>query len=130
VVHALHVESVAWIAERKDVLCGLFYLLAALLHVSWARAGGTCVTWRLQLAGVLALLSKPMAVTLPFALLLLDFWPLRRVARRRSRWRGCRHGLLTRPVLGVALEKLPLVVGVGARVHADHARAAGRDGAE
>ena len=79
-LHPTHVESVAWIAERKDVLCGLFWWLTV-----WAYAVYTAAPSRLRylvvlLTLTLALLSKPMAVTLPCVLLLLDRWPLRRHA--------------------------------------------------
>ena len=78
-IHPLHVESVAWIAERKDVLCGLFWMLAMLGHsLSVARPGRGWRSFTLA-AFALGLLAKPMIVTLPFALLLLDFWPLRRI---------------------------------------------------
>ena len=95
--HPLRVESVAWIAERKDVLCGFFFLLTLLW---WARfvqnsesriqnseAGDRTSGFRLPASGnyfgalicfALALMSKPMAVTLPWVLLLLDYWPLQR----------------------------------------------------
>ena len=78
-LHPLRVESVAWAAERKDLLCGLFFLAACHAHVVRARrgSGGGAVT----LFAALALLSKPMAVSLPVALLLLDVWPLRRQER-------------------------------------------------
>jgi tetratricopeptide (TPR) repeat protein len=78
-VHPLHVESVAWVAERKDVLSGLFWMLGLLAYSRYVA----CRTFRRYLAValffVLGLLSKPMAVTFPFVLLLLDFWPLRRM---------------------------------------------------
>jgi len=76
-VHPLHVESVAWISERKDVLCVCFYLLALLAHVRWQAHG----RWRsyllVQLCGVLALLAKPLAMTLPAVLLLCDVYTRR-----------------------------------------------------
>jgi tetratricopeptide (TPR) repeat protein len=72
-VHPLHVESVAWVSERKDVLCAFFWMLAL-----WAYVRGNYVL--VFLAFTLGLMSKPMIVTLPFVLLLLDFWPLRRRA--------------------------------------------------
>jgi tetratricopeptide (TPR) repeat protein len=78
-VHPAHVESVAWVAERKDVLCGFFYLLAIGAYV---KAQSSLSKYRhawVALLFALALMSKPMAVTLPFVLLLLDFWPLGRV---------------------------------------------------
>ncbi len=84
-IHPLHVESVAWVAERKDVLSGLFWMAALWFYGAYVEQGGW---WRylLVLASfVLGLLSKPMAVTLPFVLLLLDYWPLRRLEI------GCGH---------------------------------------
>jgi tetratricopeptide (TPR) repeat protein len=82
-VHPLRVESVAWVTERRDVLCGLFYLLATLAYLAGVRGGGAIQGrwWALSLgAFVLALLSKAAAMPLPAALLLLDVYPLRRVA--------------------------------------------------
>ena len=79
-VHPQHVESVAWLAERKDLLCALFYLAALLAYVRFARAPSR---WRMVTVLVLyalALLSKPMAVTLPVVLLILDVWPLGRAS--------------------------------------------------
>jgi len=77
-VHPLHVESVAWISERKDVLYTFFGLLALLAYCRFARTGGwKWYGWALA-AFFLSLASKPMLVTLPFLLLLLDYWPLRR----------------------------------------------------
>ena len=82
--HPLHVQSVAWVAERKDVLCTFFTLLALLSYVRWAgvEAGRAPrrFYWLALLAFGCALMAKPMAVTLPFVLLLLDFWPLGRLA--------------------------------------------------
>lgn len=80
-VHPLHVESVSWVAERKDVLCALFGLLAVRAYIRQRRKPG-----RRRLAAVsaflaLGLMSKPMLVTLPFVLLLLDWWPLGRIRR-------------------------------------------------
>jgi protein O-mannosyl-transferase len=70
-LHPLHVESVAWISERKDVLCAFFWMLSLWL---WTRGNRS-----LSLAAFcLGLMSKPMIVSLPFLLLLLDIWPLRR----------------------------------------------------
>ncbi len=82
-IHPLRVESVAWISERKDVLSTLFGMLALLAYVSYAAEVGTEGKRRrhFSLAALwflLGLMSKPMLVTLPFLLLLLDFWPLQR----------------------------------------------------
>jgi len=82
-VHPLRVESVAWATERQDVLCGLFYLLATLAYLRGVEGGGRLrPSWWAASVGLflLALLSKAAALPLPAALLLLDIYPLRRVA--------------------------------------------------
>jgi protein O-mannosyl-transferase len=76
--HPLHVESVAWISERKDVLSMFFGLLALLSYVRYAKENHRRSFWLAFLFFALGLMSKPMLVTLPFVMLLLDFWPLRR----------------------------------------------------
>ena len=77
--HPLHVESVAWISERKDVLSTVFWLLAMWAWLAWVRRPGPRRMALVAGAMALGLLSKPMVVTLPAALLLLDLWPLRRL---------------------------------------------------
>jgi protein O-mannosyl-transferase len=76
--HPLHVESVAWIAERKDVLCAFFGLLALHGYVLYARHGDRRAYFCSLLCFALGLMAKPMLVTLPFVFLLLDYWPLKR----------------------------------------------------
>jgi len=77
-LHPLHVESVAWISERKDVLSALFFVLTLWAYVSYARDPRRVrYLWVLGLF-VCALLSKQMTVTLPLVLLVIDFWPLHR----------------------------------------------------
>ncbi|HTO52420.1 MAG TPA: tetratricopeptide repeat protein [Myxococcota bacterium] len=76
-VHPLRVESVAWLSERKDVLCTFFYLLTLVAWGRFTRGSRGGYGWALGFMA-LALLAKPMAVTLPLALLVLDFWPLGR----------------------------------------------------
>ena len=77
-IHPLHVESVAWIAERKDVLSTLFWLLTTLAWVHWLESK-TVARYALVVALFAAgLMAKPMLVTLPFTLVLLDYWPLKR----------------------------------------------------
>ena len=77
--HPLHVESVAWVAERKDVLCAFFWMLTLWLYVRHA-ARPSIARYLFALGSfVLCLMAKPMGVTLPFVLLLLDYWPLGRV---------------------------------------------------
>ena len=79
-LHPINVESVAWVAERKNVLSTLFFLLAIGAYAWYARKPG----WRryLLMAALFAasLMAKPMAVTLPFVLLLMDYWPLERMS--------------------------------------------------
>ena len=86
-LHPLHVESVAWIAERKDVLSTLFWLLTTGAWLAYVKSS-KAVPYAMMLAFfALGLMSKPMLVTLPFTLLLLDYWPLQRLTfplRRRS----------------------------------------------
>ena len=83
-IHPLHVESVAWVAERKDVLSAFFWMLTLAAYARYVERPRLAsyvpvrrVFWRL------GLMAKPMLVTLPFVLLLLDFWPLRRLPMRR-----------------------------------------------
>ena len=80
-IHPLRVESVAWVAERKDVLSGLFFVLTIAAYVYYVRRPFSLVRY-LMVAVFLAsgLMSKPMLVTTPFVLLLLDCWPLGRMA--------------------------------------------------
>ncbi len=91
-LHPLHVESVAWISERKDVLAACFGFGCAHAWVSYARAGGAARYAAAALLLALGLLAKPVLVTWPLVLLLLDHWPLRRSSTRRF----------------LLLEKLPL----------------------
>src|SRR5271156_5665968 len=80
-IHPLRVESVAWVAERKDVLSGLFFMLTIGAYVRYARRPWPAARYGLALLlFALGLMSKPMLVTLPVVLLLLDYWPLRREA--------------------------------------------------
>jgi tetratricopeptide (TPR) repeat protein len=83
-VHPLHVESVAWVAERKDVLSTLFWLLTMWSYSGYVLGRRKTAPYILALAFfALGLMSKPMLVTLPFVLLLWDAWPLKRTDRRR-----------------------------------------------
>jgi protein O-mannosyl-transferase len=78
-IHPLRAESVAWISERKDVLSGLFFLLTLWAYASYANRGRSLAKYGLVIVlFALGLLAKPMLVTLPLLLLLLDYWPLRR----------------------------------------------------
>ena len=79
-VHPLHVESVAWVAERKDVLSGLFFMLGLLAWTSYVRRPGAGRYALVAAALALGLMAKPMLVTFPLVLLLIDRWPLERAA--------------------------------------------------
>jgi protein O-mannosyl-transferase len=79
-LHPLHVESVAWIAERKDVLSALFCFLTLLLYAGYVRNRKSGLYLLTLLSFMLGLMSKPMLVTLPAVMLLVDFWPLGRFA--------------------------------------------------
>jgi tetratricopeptide (TPR) repeat protein len=120
-LHPLHVESVAWVSERKDVLSGLFFLLTlgcygryvdpvsrVTLHAPRSTLPPALVWYLLSLVMfALGLMSKPMLVTLPFILLLLDYWPLHRT---ESDTRASR----ARTLIGLFMEKLPFFALVGA----------------
>jgi len=79
-VHPLHVESVAWVAERKDLLSGLFWMLTLLAYTGYVYRPTPTRYLLTIFCFILSILAKPMAVTLPFVLLLLDYWPLNRLA--------------------------------------------------
>lgn len=99
-IHPAHVESVAWIAERKDVLSTFWWMTTTGAYVAYVRRPGM---WRyLAVAGafVAGLLAKPMLVTLPAVLLLLDVWPLARIVPGRDGWPQARR---------MIVEKLPLL---------------------
>jgi tetratricopeptide (TPR) repeat protein len=144
-IHPLHVESVAWVAERKDVLSGFFFMLTLGAYVLYleearpasplregkrgkavskatrekaataARAGGNARAARWYLVSLiclaLGLMSKPMLVTLPFVLLLLDYWPLRRLKAKRLPEGDEDAAAPPRPIAPgrAVLEKLPYV---------------------
>jgi len=104
-VHPLRVESVAWIAELKDVLSGVFFFMTLIVYVSYTRRRTLPRYLAVMLLFALGLMSKPMLVTLPFVLLLLDYWPLHRMGRMGRNETPSQTTLL--PLL---LEKIPLLV--------------------
>jgi tetratricopeptide (TPR) repeat protein len=104
-VHPLHVESVAWVAERKDVLSTSFLLGALIAYVAYARRPRPATYALVATLFALGLLAKPMLVTLPLALLLLDAWPLGRWAKGASPRGATRVG-----PAALVLEKLPLLL--------------------
>lgn len=79
-IHPLHVESVAWVAERKDVLSGVFFMLTLIAYFAYSRKPSIGRYLTVSILFICGLMSKPMLVTLPFVLLLLDYWPLGRLA--------------------------------------------------
>jgi tetratricopeptide (TPR) repeat protein len=116
-LHPLHVESVAWAAERKDVLSTFFWMLTMWTYVGYVERPGFNRYLVVLLSFILGLLSKPMLVTLPFVMLLLDYWPLGRLqfgtssGDRNSSTHislDCRDQ--SSPVLQLVLEKVPFFV--------------------
>jgi tetratricopeptide (TPR) repeat protein len=95
--HPLHVESVAWISERKDVLSTFFALLTLLSYAKYVKENCRRSFWFALLFFALGLMAKPMLVTLPFVLLLFDYWPLQRT----------RFSSILKPRLSTVLEKFP-----------------------
>jgi tetratricopeptide (TPR) repeat protein len=101
-LHPLHVESVAWVAERKDVLSGFFWMLTIAAYIRYTERPCIGRYLLVVLAFCLGLMAKPMAVTLPFVLLLLDYWPL-----GRFQFAGSEQGPSARRLFG---EKIPLLL--------------------
>jgi tetratricopeptide (TPR) repeat protein len=96
-IHPIHVESVAWVSERKDVLCGLFFMASILFYLRYAQKGKALCYVLSLVVFALAIMSKSMAVTLPAVLLLLDFYPLRRLSSAKG-------------ILKAVAEKVPFMV--------------------
>jgi protein O-mannosyl-transferase len=108
-VHPLGLESVAWIAERKNVLSTMFLLLTLWAYVGYARKPGALRYLLVALLFIMGLMSKPMLVTLPFALLLLDYWPLGRLGFATSSTPPG-SGAPATPIFWRCAEKLPLLL--------------------
>ena len=104
-LHPLHVESVAWVAERKDVLSGFFWFLTLLLYFEFVTKRKPVLYLLTLLSFMFGLMSKPMLVTLPIVMLLLDFWPL---DRYKSEEQGVRQ--LSGRASSLILEKIPFFV--------------------
>jgi tetratricopeptide (TPR) repeat protein len=96
-IHPLRAESVVWIEERKDVLSGVFFMLTLAAYFYYTRKRSVARYLTMSILFAAGLLSKPMLVTMPVILLLLDFWPLRRITDRSS-------------LLNKIVEKIPLFV--------------------
>jgi len=110
-IHPLHVESVAWVVERKDTLSGFFWMLGMLAWARYAERPSPAAYGAVALCLVLGLLAKPIVVTLPFALLLLDYWPLGRLTRTGA---ATPMRLDRARVRRAVLEKIPLFALVAA----------------
>jgi tetratricopeptide (TPR) repeat protein len=102
-VHPLHIESVAWISERKDVLSTFFGMLTILAYVRYTEKRGSGRYIMAVLLYALGLMAKPMLVTLPFVLLLLDYWPL-------DRFRAAEGQALRKRALYLVVEKVPFFI--------------------
>src|SRR5215469_10201629 len=112
-IHPLHVESVAWVSERKDVLSAVFFMLTIGAYVRYVRASSVTSYSLLLLLFALGLMSKPMLVSVPFVLLLLDYWPLGRVTNvgfsKTLKWQA--PSSIQWPVIRrLVAEKVPLFV--------------------
>jgi tetratricopeptide (TPR) repeat protein len=107
-IHPLRVESVAWISERKDVLSGVFFMLTLIAYVGWVRRPsiGRYLTMSILLA--CGLMSKPMLVTMPIVLVILDYWPLNRGQKSEARGQQSAVSGQWSVVNGLVLEKTPL----------------------
>src|SRR5512133_62005 len=108
-IHPLHVESVAWIAERKDVLSAVFFMLTLAAYARYARAPSAPCYLLVALFFAFGLMSKPMLVTLPFVLLLLDYWPLGRLGGQKSEVGSRLPRLITEKVPLFALSVLSCI---------------------
>ena len=122
-IHPLHVESVAWVSERKDVLSAVFFMLTLGAYLRYVHKPSVSRYLTAALFFALGLMSKPMLVTLPFVLLLLDYWPLRRIRSQIPDLKNQRGGIsgpafANRPsrkaaarqptISGLLTEKIPL----------------------
>ncbi len=119
-LHPLQVDTVAWVAERKNVLSTFFWLLTLLAYVRYARRPGAARYLLVCFLFACGLMAKPMLVTLPCVLLLLDFWPLRRLRSQRftSGKMGAPETFAQATPVRLVIEKLPLMVlsGVSAAI--------------
>lgn len=105
-IHPLHVESVAWVTERKDVLSTFFWILTMLAYDRYTNNPGIYSYLRVFILFVAGMMAKPMLVTLPFVLLLLDFWPLGRYAGHNTG----KQVMILRTMRKCVVEKIPLFI--------------------
>ena len=116
-IHPLNVESVAWVAERKNVLSGFFWMLTIATYIRYAERPSIGRFLLVVLVFALGTMTKPMVVTLPFALLLLDYWPLGRLRWERrgeqedsSQLESVQANCWRSSILRLFLEKVPLFI--------------------
>jgi tetratricopeptide (TPR) repeat protein len=109
-LHPLHVESVAWLSERKDVLSAFFWILTTLAYVRYVEHTSPARYLTMLVLFAFGLMAKQMLVTLPFVLLLLDYWPLGRVTLGKRRPTNTQPRAAPVPIRLCILEKLPLLV--------------------
>jgi tetratricopeptide (TPR) repeat protein len=110
-IHPINVESVAWIAERKNVLSTFFWLLTMICYARYVKAPGWKRYLTVLICFVLGLMSKVMLVTLPFVLLLMDYWPLNRTTICAQAEQSIPSAFVRKERLSVLiLEKIPLVI--------------------
>ena len=116
-IHPLHVESVAWVSERKDVLSAVFFMLTLEAYVGYVRKSSAGRYLLVVLLFAAGLMSKPMLVTLPFVLLLLDYWPLDRIGGQRSGHRTHLRRLITEKIPFFALSALSCAATLLAQIY-------------
>lgn len=109
-LHPINVESVAWAAERKNVLSMLFFLLAFYAYIWYARDRGPLRYAVVACLYALALMAKPQVITFPFLLLLWDYWPLGRIAFPDKTGPAVRGGIAFESIRALLLEKVPLLL--------------------
>jgi len=112
-LHPLHVESVAWAAERKDLLSALFWILATIAYAAYIKSPKLFRYLLALFLFALGLMSKPMVVTLPFVLLLLDFWPFERISHpllNNDNDAVSSRYLQRKPVSSLLIEKIPFFI--------------------
>ncbi len=109
-LHPLHVESVAWISERKDVLSTFFFFLTMLFYVHYVERPGFLRYVPIALCFAIGLLAKPMLVTLPCVLLLLDYWPLGRLRPGQLLGKGKEGEGARKAAVRLMAEKIPLFI--------------------
>jgi tetratricopeptide (TPR) repeat protein len=109
-IHPLHVESVAWVSERKDVLSAVFFMLTLCAYVCYVRAPSIGRYLIVAVIFAFGLMSKSMLVSTPIVLVFLDYWPLGRIQKSKARGQESKVSGQWSVVGGLLMEKIPLVV--------------------